>query len=79
MYTVRNLQERYGVSEATALGWIKSGELKAFNVGRKAGAKKARWRITQAALDAFELARTQAPQAARARRPKPTDVVDFYP
>ena len=37
--TVRDLCERYGVSEHTVLGWIRSGELRAVNVGRKPGGK----------------------------------------
>src|SRR5687768_11565615 len=53
--TVREVQERYGVTEHTVLGWIRSGELKAINVGVTPGKKKPRWRITQEALDAFEL------------------------
>jgi excisionase family DNA binding protein len=75
--SVRDLCERYGVSEGTVLGWIKRGELKALNVGRRPGAKKPRWRITQQALEQFELARTRTPPPRRARRRKkrPTDTI----
>ncbi|MBI1913226.1 MAG: hypothetical protein HYS12_00455 [Planctomycetes bacterium] len=63
----------------TVLGWIQSGELRAINVGRKPGAKKPRWRISEEALKAFELARTPVPPPARMRRKKqPTDVIQFY-
>ena len=78
-YSVRQITERYSVSEGTVLGWIRSGELRAMNVGRKPGAKKPRWRITESALDAFEQLRTPTPPMPRTRRRKrQTDVVEFY-
>ena len=40
--TVRDLCERFGVEEHTVLGWIKSGELRAMNCGRRPGSKKPR-------------------------------------
>jgi excisionase family DNA binding protein len=77
--SVRDVSERYGVSEHTVLGWIHSGELRAINVGRKAGAKKPRWRITQEALDAFEALRTPCPLPPRTkRRKRPMGVIEFY-
>jgi Helix-turn-helix domain len=79
MYTVQDIQRRYSVTVHTVLGWIRSGELRAVNVGRRPGARKPRWRITQAALEAFELARTPTPAPPRARRKKrPADVIEFY-
>jgi excisionase family DNA binding protein len=78
-YSVKDLTQIYGVTENTVLAWIHSGELKAVNVGRKLSAKKPRWRITQEALDGFELLRTPAPPAPRTRRRKrPADVIEFY-
>lgn len=77
--SVRDLVARYGVSEHTVLSWISSGELRAFSVGRKLGAKKPRWRVTQEALEAFEALRTPTPPAPRTRRKKrPADVIEFY-
>jgi len=78
--SVRNVCERYGVSEHTVLHWLHSGQLKAVNVGRDLGAKKPRWRVSQEALDAFEALRTPTPQPPRVRRRKkrPTDVIEFY-
>jgi excisionase family DNA binding protein len=77
--SVRDLCERYGVGEHTVLGWIASGELRALSVGRRPDSKKPRWRITQEALEAFELARTATPPPPRLRRRKrPTDVIEFY-
>jgi excisionase family DNA binding protein len=77
--SVRDVCERYGVSEHTVLGWIRSGELRAVNVGRRPEGKKARWRVTEEALAAFELSRTPTPPPPRKRRRKrPQDVIQFY-
>ncbi|MSU78930.1 MAG: DNA-binding protein [Gemmataceae bacterium] len=77
--SVRDICDRYGVSEQTVLGWINRGELRAINVGRRPGAKKPRWRITQEALEAFELSRTASPPQPRAqRRKRPAEIIEFY-
>jgi transposase len=79
--SVRDIADRYGRTEATILCWIKSGELRAINVGRKPGAKKPRWRITPEALAAFELAResgTPAPVKTRRRQKRDGAVIQFY-
>jgi transposase len=79
MYTIRDLQIRFGVSTHTVLGWVNSGELKALNVGVTLGKKKPRWRITADALAAFEAARAPTPAPARvAGRKKQPAVVEFY-
>ncbi len=80
MYTVQDLQRRYGVTVHTVLGWIRSGELKAVNVGRRSGAKKPRWRISPEALAAFEQLRTATPLRPRTPRRKRQDagVIEFY-
>jgi excisionase family DNA binding protein len=71
--------ERYGVSEHTVLAWIRSGELRAINVGRRPGARKPRWRVTAEALRAFEERRTPTTTPPRTRRPKQApDVIQFY-
>ncbi|HYT94866.1 MAG TPA: helix-turn-helix domain-containing protein [Gemmataceae bacterium] len=77
--SVHDLTERYGVSEHTVLGWIRSGELQAVNVSRRLGSRKPRWRITQEALGAFEQLRTATPPLPKVRRRKrPADVIEFY-
>jgi excisionase family DNA binding protein len=76
--SVRDFCERYGVSEGTVLLWIKQGEIRAVNVGRRPGARKPRWRITPEALEAFEAARTPTPHPPRTRRKRPADVIEFY-
>jgi excisionase family DNA binding protein len=78
-YGVKELCERFHVGEHTVLGWIKRGELRAINVSRKPGGKP-KWRITQEALEAFELVRTSAPKQPRRSRRKrtPEGVFEFY-
>jgi excisionase family DNA binding protein len=79
MYTVEDLTNRYGVTVHTVLTWIRSGELKAVNVGRTPGARKPRWRVSEEALAEFEAKRTQMPPVPRSkRRKRPTDVIEFY-
>lgn len=77
MFTVKDLQQRYDVTERTVLLWIQSGELKAMHMGRRMGSKKPRWRVSQAALDAFEALRTATPSAQPVRRRKAEDVISF--
>lgn len=78
-FSVREVTERYAVNEHTVLAWIRSGELRAVNVGVRPGAKKPRWRITTESLAAFEAARTPSPPLPRTRRTKQSiDVVEFY-
>jgi hypothetical protein len=53
----------------------------AVNVGRQPGARKPRWRVTEASLEAFEAARAsrESPGRVRApRRKRPDQVIDFY-
>ncbi|MEX1095243.1 MAG: helix-turn-helix domain-containing protein [Planctomycetales bacterium] len=78
-YDVKQVAERYDVTQQTVLGWIHRGELKAFNVGVEPGKKKPRWRITESALAAFEALRTPTPPAPVVRRKRqPADVIDRY-
>ena len=78
--TVSEMCERYAVNEHTVLGWIRSGELKAVNVGRHPGLKKPRWRITPEALTTFEQLRTPTatPPVTRRRKKADTSEVVFY-
>jgi excisionase family DNA binding protein len=77
--SVRDLCKRYGVSEHTVLGWIRSGELRAVNVGRRLDGKKPRWRISPEALTAFELARAATPARPQTRqRKRSAAVIEFY-
>lgn len=77
--TLSDVCERYGVNAATVLGWIRRGELKAFNVGRAPGKKKARYRISETALQEFEAGRQIAVvQPVRRKRNAKADFIDFY-
>lgn len=78
-FTVRDISERYGVGLHTVLAWIHSGELRAINVGRTASGKKARWRVTEEALSAFELRRSSTPPPKPVRRSRRTShVIERY-
>ena len=78
-YTVRDLVQRFNVTEQTVLCWINSGELPAINVGKAPGKKKPRWRITEKALAEWELLRSTAPPLPRKRRKKKDpSVIEFY-
>src|SRR5262245_47626609 len=77
--SVHDLTEHDAGAVHTVLEWIRSGELKAVNVSRRPGSKKPRWRITPAALDAFEALRTPTPPPPKTRRRnRPADVIEFY-
>jgi excisionase family DNA binding protein len=75
--SVKEVKDRYGVSENTVLSWIKSGQLQAINVGRTPAGKRPRWRITQQALEEFELARSSSSPTNRIRRKKVPDIIEF--
>lgn len=79
IYSVKAIQERYHVSATTVRYWITTGQLQAITVNRDLGKKKVRYRITELALQNFELVRTQAPPAPRARRRRkqPADIGGF--
>jgi hypothetical protein len=77
-YSVKDLQERYDVTQNTVLHWINTGQLRALNVGIEPGKKKPRWRITQEALEAFESIRLTAPLPKQPRRRQMADVIERY-
>jgi excisionase family DNA binding protein len=78
-FTIREIAERCGVSVRTVRAWIRAGELKAVNMSRTPGSRKPRWRISQAALDAFEALRTPSAPAPRTKRTKQNNgIVSFY-
>lgn len=79
-FSVDEVAQRYAVSKGTVITWVRNGELKAVNISRSRNSKKPRYRITQAAIDAFEAARMPTPPAPRTsrRRSQSSDVVEFY-
>ena len=78
-YTVKQIQERYGISQHSVLYLISTNQLKAINVGRDPGKLKPRWRITEQALREFEEARAASPPPPKPtrRRREQTDVIEF--
>lgn len=78
-FTIKQVCERYGVGQATCLTWIRRGELRALNVARSPAAKRPTWRITEEALQDFELIRNHAPPPpTRRRRRKQEGILEFY-
>ena len=78
-YSVRQIAERFGVSDRTVLLWIRNSELRATNCSRSLASKKPRYRISETALQDFETLR-QAPSAPsrKHRKRKPADIIEFY-
>lgn len=72
-YKVPQLAQILGVRRDTVSGWIRRGELAAFNVG-KGG--RAHYRVSQKALDDFQQARAVRPRAKIVRR-RPQSVPDY--
>ena len=77
---MKELCDRYGVGEHTVLGWVKNGELKALNVGRKLG-RRPKYRFTIDAITAFEQLRSSSVPAAHPNVPRRTkreaNVIEF--
>lgn len=76
-FTVADIQNRFGVTQNTVLGWIAAGELRAINVGREPGKIKPRWRITEDALRDFEILRTATPPMPKVRRRRQVDEIEY--
>jgi excisionase family DNA binding protein len=53
MLTALEVSERLGVDVDTVRAWCASKQLVAINVARNARGKRARWRISEAALEEF--------------------------
>jgi uncharacterized protein YjcR len=78
-FSVADVAERYGVSARTVVSWIRGNELSAVDCSRKTGSKKKRWRVTEAAIAAFEALRSPASPKARRRRGRQAPyVLQFY-
>jgi excisionase family DNA binding protein len=72
--------ELLGVDNEQVLAWIHSGELVASNVAKSLQGKRPRWRISEADLGRFLLARrhpasSQAVAVKTAKRPQPKQYV----
>lgn len=79
LLTVAEIGKRYAVGPKKVLHWIRSGELKAINVGH--GQQQPRWRITPEAIEEFELMRTYTPTNPTKKRRKQSsddEVIRLY-
>jgi excisionase family DNA binding protein len=78
--TTTQAAELLAVGPDRICDWIASGELRAVNVARAANAKKPRWRIARAELDALLLRRQSSPPAPASprRRKSAASVIEFY-
>jgi hypothetical protein len=64
--TPPQVAEQYRVDPHRVIHWIRSGQLRAINLGD--GNKRPRYRISPADLAAFEASRSVQPPAPRVRR-----------
>ena len=77
--TPAQVAEQFDVDLRIVRGWIKSGELRAVNLGTRADARKPRWRIAQTDLDLFLSRRAvQPPVKAARRRRQPEGVTEYF-
>lgn len=68
-HTIDEVAASLKVSDETVAVWIRTGELKAFNVSRDRCSGKPRLRVRQSDLDAFLAARSTQPEPEKRRRP----------
>lgn len=80
--TPPELAERWGVSPAKILAFIRCGELEAVNLAMRPGGRP-RWGVSGEAVAAFERRRSSAAnkslrQHRPPRAPQPTGVIPFF-
>jgi hypothetical protein len=71
-FTPPELAARWRVKASKVLGWIRSGELSAFDVSSKPGIGRPRYRVAAEAAELFEARRAAGPTAPRSRSKKRT-------
>ena len=77
--TPPELAKRWRVKPERVIAWIKSGELRAFDVSSRPGVGKPRYRIPQDAIIEFENRRSAAQvKTTRQRRKQPVDVIEYF-
>ena len=78
LLTVADVARRLVVSDEQVLAHIRSGRLRAINVGL--GRQRPRWRIAPEALEEFLSARTSAlaPPTTRRRKNRQANVIEFF-
>jgi excisionase family DNA binding protein len=75
--SIKDVAARYGVTLRTVAIWIRTGELRALQMGRTITSKKPRWRIREADLEAFEITRMHMSPAPKTPRRKDTAQMEW--
>jgi hypothetical protein len=76
--TVKQVSQKFGISQHAVLNLIKSGQIAAFDVSQSVGGRP-RWRILEDSLESFISGRTyQRPTPKRRRKRKPTAVKRWF-
>jgi excisionase family DNA binding protein len=80
LLTVKEVSVRCQVGLHVVLSWIRSGELRALNLGRSLAGRKPRWRVRPTDLANFEMVREAGPQPPKTRRSRRQleAVIKFY-
>lgn len=67
-YTITDLRELLRTSKPRIAEWIKTGELRAFNVGTRRG--NPQWRVSPADLDRWKAGRQALPRGTPGPKPR---------
>lgn len=68
--TPPQLAKRLGISEDKVYAWIDSGQLRAVNLAEHPHSERARWRISQEAIEEFLASRENKPPAPEPPKPR---------
>lgn len=79
-FTPPTLAKRWGVKPEKVIGFIRSGELRAFDISERAGVGRPRFRIPLDAVIEFEHRRSVIPptKPQKRQRKKSPDVIEFF-
>lgn len=77
-YTVGEVAKIEAVHEETVKFWIRSGELTAHNASANPKSRKPRWRVTDADLAAFRLARQNGATVPTPKRKRSAGPIREY-
>jgi len=77
--TPPELARTWRVKPERVIAWIKSGELRAFDVSTQPGVGRPRYRIPQDAIIEFENRRSAAQvKTTRRKRTQPVGVIEYF-
>ena len=77
--TPPELAKQWRVKPERIIAWIKSGELRAFDVSSRPGVGRPRYRIPPDAVIAFENRRAgKTPTTTKRRRRQPENVISYF-